>query len=126
MDLSAAAGSDLSMTLPPDMQPAYGCNALFACLSACTSFSCQQTCIASSTTMARSLYQKLRTCVRNECAPKGDAGTGPCSGAGGGNPTPQCTMCEDDSLKPAGSCGADTMYCGTCNAQYMACTANTP
>ena len=35
-DLSAAAGSDMTMTLPPDMQPAYGCHALAGCLAACS------------------------------------------------------------------------------------------
>lgn len=125
VDMSAAAGSDLAMTLPPDMQPAYGCHALTACLATCTSQSCFQLCAQSSTTQALMLYQALRSCERKECYPHPDAGPAPCT-QGGGNPTPQCTMCLGDVIKATGSCGSDTMYCGTCYSQYSACEANLP
>ncbi len=125
IDMSAPPGSDLSMTLPPDMQPAYGCHALAACVATCTSTSCFTTCAQSSTTQAVQLYQALRSCIRKECNPHPDAGPAPCTN-GGGNPSPQCQMCMADVVKATGSCGADTMYCGTCYSQYSACQANLP
>jgi hypothetical protein len=124
-DLSAAAGSDLSMTLPPDMQPAYGCHALDACISACTSNTCAGQCAASSTMNAQMLYFALRGCQRRECFPVPDGGPAPCM-KGGGTPTPACTMCQADILKMAGTCNGDTMYCGACYSQYSACQADLP
>ncbi len=123
-DMSASAGQDAAMSLPPDMLPAYGCNSLNACIDGCSSQSCYLTCYQSATSQAQMLYQAAARCVRQLCAPKGDAGTGPCSG--GGTPTPECTQCQDDSIKMQGSCGSDTTYCGKCYAQYSACIANKP
>jgi hypothetical protein len=126
-DLSATAGGggDLAMTLPPDMQPAYGCHALLACLNACgtdpkTCNLCQQ----SATKQALQLAMMLRSCVRRTCNPHPDSGPAPCTN--GGTPSPECTMCEADSIKMTGSCGTDTMYCGTCYSAYSACEANLP
>jgi hypothetical protein len=124
-DLSAAAGSDLASTLPPDMQPAYGCHALDACLNACTDQASCGLCISSSTTAARQLYQAVTRCVRKTCYPQPDGGAAPCN-QGGGTQPPACTTCQDDSLKMAGSCGADTLYCGTCYSAYAACEASLP
>jgi hypothetical protein len=124
-DMAAPPGSDLAMTLPPDMQPAYGCHALAACLDACTDQASCGLCIQSSTSQARTLYQAASRCVRRECFPHPDGGAAPCM-QGGGTPTPQCTACQDDAIKPTGSCGADTMYCGTCYSQYSACEADLP
>jgi len=124
-DLAAPPGSDLAMTLPPDMQPAYGCHALAACLDACTDQTSCGLCIQSSTSQARMLYQAATRCVRRECYPHPDGGPAPCM-QGGGTPTPQCTACTGDAIKPTGSCGADTMYCGTCYSQYSACEADLP
>jgi len=127
VDMSAAAGGggDLAMTLPPDMQPAYGCHALAGCLDACTDQASCGLCLQSATMPARQLYQTLSRCVRRECFPHPDGGPAPCTN-GGGTPSPQCTMCQDDSIKMTGSCGGDTMYCGTCYSAYSACEADLP
>ncbi|HEX9101897.1 MAG TPA: hypothetical protein VF997_06820 [Polyangia bacterium] len=125
MDLAAPPGSDLAMTLPADMQPAYGCHALAACVAGCTTQACFALCAQSSTMQALTMYQALRSCERKECYPHPDAGPAPCT-QGGGTPTPQCTMCLGDVIKATGSCGADTTYCGTCYMQYSACQANLP
>ena len=113
------------MTLPPDMQPAYGCHALDGCLNACTDQASCNLCIQSATTMAKQLYQAATRCVRKICFPHPDGGPAPCV-QGGGTQPPECTTCQDDSLKMTGSCGADTTYCGTCYAQYSACEADLP
>ena len=125
MDLAAPPGSDLAMTLPPDMQPAYGCHDLLACIASCTSNSCITACNQSATAHARMLDQAIRRCIRNECYPVPDAGAAPCT-FGGGTPTPACTMCQADSIKTSGSCGSDTTYCGTCYTEYAACEADLP
>ena len=125
MDLSAAASGDMPMSLPPDMQPAYGCHALAACLQACTDQTSCGLCIQSSTTMAKQLYQAVTRCVRKLCFPHPDGGPAPCV-QGGGTQPPECATCEGDSLKMTGSCGGDTMYCGTCYSQFSACEANLP
>ncbi|MGZ3425212.1 MAG: hypothetical protein ACXVCV_01125 [Polyangia bacterium] len=125
MDLSAVAGSDMASTLPPDMQPAYGCHALAACVDACTDQTSCSLCISSSTAAARQLYQTLTRCVRRICYPHPDGGPAPCV-QGGGTQPPECTTCQDDSIKMTGSCGADTTYCGTCYSAYAACEASTP
>ena len=125
-DMSAAAGSDMTSVVPPDMQPAYGCHALEACIAACNgSQTCIGACAQSATTQALTLAQALSRCVRRECFPHPDGGPAPCM-SGGGTPSAQCTMCENDSIKAAGSCGADTVYCGSCYTAYSACEANTP
>jgi len=124
-DMAAPPGSDLAMTLPPDMQPAYGCHALSGCLDACTDQASCGLCIQSATMQARTLYQALSRCVRRQCFPHPDGGPAPCA-QGGGTPSPQCTMCQDDSIKATGSCGADTVNCGTCYMQNSACQADLP
>jgi hypothetical protein len=127
VDMSAAAGgsTDLGMTLPPDMQPAYGCHALAACVDACTDQASCGLCVASATQQARMLYNTASRCVRRECFPHPDGGAAPCTN-GGGTPSAGCTQCQDDSIKMTGTCGADTTYCGTCYAAYAACEADTP
>jgi hypothetical protein len=127
-DMSAGAGSDAGMTLPPDMLPAYGCNALNSCLDACTDQASCQLCLQSSTQQARMLYQAASRCVRQACYPHADAGMAPCSngGGGGGTPSAECMTCTTDVLMMAGSCGADTKYCGSCYAQYQACLNDKP
>ena len=129
VDMSAASsgsgGGDLAMTLPPDMQPAYGCHALAGCLDACTDQTSCGLCLASATMQARTLYQAASRCVRRECFPHPDGGPAPCSN-GGGTPSQDCTTCQNDSIKMAGSCGSDTLYCGTCYSQYSACEADLP
>ena len=124
MDLAAPSGSDLGMTLPRDMQPAYGCHALAACRAACTGNSCAAMCNQSATSHARGLYQQVTHCVRNECFPSGDGGTAPCTQTG--PPSQQCTTCQSDSLKMSGTCGGDTTYCGACATEYAACEADLP
>lgn len=124
-DLSAAANSDAGMSLPPDMQPAYGCHALAGCLDSCTDQASCGLCIQSATSHARMLYQKVSRCVRGECFPHPDGGAAPCM-QGGGTPSAECTQCQDDSIKMSGSCGADTMYCGTCYSAYSSCEADLP
>jgi hypothetical protein len=126
-DMTAANGdgADLAMTLPPDMQPAYGCHALAGCIDACTDQASCSLCIQSSTQHAGMLYQTLTRCVRRECFPHPDGGPAPCTN-GGGTPSAECTACQSDSIKMSGTCGADTTYCGTCYTQYSACQADTP
>jgi len=125
MDLSASA-SDMSGTLPADMQPAYGCHALAACRAACspTDQTCGSNCSASSTMQARTLYQAVQRCVRRECYPVPDGGPAPCTF--GGTPSAACTTCLADTIKATGSCGADTTYCGTCYMAYSACESDLP
>ncbi len=122
-DMSASAG-DLAMTVPPDMLPAYGCHALTACVATCMDQTCIQNCGAAATSQAKTLYNAVRSCVRRVCNPHPDAGPAPCSG--GGTPSAQCTQCRNDVLKMTGTCGADTMWCGQCYAEYSACQNNTP
>lgn len=124
-DMSASAGHDAAMSLPPDMQPAYGCNALSNCLDACTDQASCTLCIASSTSQAKMLYQAASRCVRALCYPHPDGGPAPCT-QGGGTPSADCTTCQDDSIKMQGSCGSDTNYCGKCYTQYAACLADKP
>ena len=126
--MSGGGGGDLAMTLPPDMQPAYGCHALDGCLNACTDQASCGLCIQSATPAARKLYQQAQRCVTNLCYPHADAGPAPCTGGqgGGGTPSADCTACQDDSIKMSGTCGADTKYCGTCYTQYAACVADLP
>jgi hypothetical protein len=126
IDMSAAAGSDLAMTLPADMQPAYGCHALLACLNACgTDQTACNLCLQSATMQGLGLYGTMRNCVRRTCNPHPDGGPAPCTN-GAGTPSPECTMCRADAIKMTGSCGSDTMYCGACYSQYSACEANLP
>jgi hypothetical protein len=125
MDLSASASSDAGMSLPPDMQPAYGCHALSGCEDACTDQTSCLLCIQSATKNAQMLYQAETRCIRRLCFPHPDGGAAPCA-QGGGTPSAQCTQCEDDSIKMTGSCGADTTYCGSCYAAYSACEADLP
>jgi hypothetical protein len=125
VDMSATASGDAGMTLPPDMQPAYGCHALSGCEDACTDQQSCLLCIQSATSNARKLYQAETRCIRSECFPHPDGGAAPCA-QGGGTPSAQCTQCQDDSIKMTGSCGADTTYCGTCYAAYSACQADLP
>jgi hypothetical protein len=126
-DMSAATGGggDLAMTLPADMQPAYGCHALLACRNACSDQTSCNLCLQSATQQALGLYGMLRNCIRRTCNPHPDGGPAPCTN-GGGTPSPQCTMCQDDTIKMTGSCGSDTMYCGACYSSYSACEANLP
>ena len=124
-DMSAAASSDMTMSLPPDMQPAYGCHALAACINAATDQASFNLCVSSSTSNAKQLYQAVTRCVRKICYPHPDAGPAPCV-QGGGTQPPECTTCVNDSIKMTGSCGADTMYCGSCYSQFSACEANLP
>ncbi|HXU67880.1 MAG TPA: hypothetical protein VN947_01060 [Polyangia bacterium] len=125
-DMSGAAGGggDMAMTLPPDMQPAYGCHALAACEDACTDQASCTLCQQSATKQARQLYQAASRCVRNECFPHPDGGPAPCTFSGG-TPSADCTACQDDSIKMAGTC-TETTYCGTCYSQYAACEADLP
>jgi hypothetical protein len=126
VDMSAASSStDLAASGPIDMSPAYGCHALAACLDACTDQASCTLCIQSATTMARSLYNTVSKCVRRTCFPHPDGGPAPCT-QGGGTQPPECTTCQDDSIKMTGSCGADTLYCGACYSAYATCEANTP
>ena len=124
-DMAAPPGSDLAMTLPPDMQPAYGCHALAACFDACTDQASCGLCIQSATSNARTLYLAVSRCVRRQCYPHPDGGPAPCT-QGGGTPSAECTACLDDTIKATGSCGSDTMYCGTCYSEYSACEADLP
>jgi hypothetical protein len=124
-DMSASAGNDAGMTLPPDMLPAYGCNALNTCLDACTDQTSCTLCIQSATSNARTLYSAVSRCVRRLCFPHPDGGAAPCTN-GGGTPSTECNQCQDDSLKMTGSCGSDTTYCGQCYAAYSACLADKP
>lgn len=125
-DMSAASGggTDLAMTLPPDMQPAYGCHALDACLNACTDKASCSLCQMSATPQALKLYQAASRCVSRLCFPHPDAGPAPCT-FGGGTPSADCTACQDDSIKMAGTC-TETTYCGSCYTQYAACEADLP
>lgn len=128
VDLSGVVGgsTDLAMSLPADMQPAYGCHALRSCLIACNGdTTCFNNCVASSTMMAQQLYLTALRCQRKVCNPHPDGGPAPCVQGGGAQP-PECTTCRADVFKMTGSCGADTMYCGFCYSQYAACEANTP
>ncbi len=124
-DMSAATSSDAGVTLPPDMQPAYGCHALAGCLDTCTDQTSCNLCNQSSTSQARMLYQAVSRCVRRTCYPRPDGGSAPCM-QGGGTPSAECTACQNDSIKMSGSCGTDTMYCGACYSAYSACEANLP
>lgn len=125
-DMSAAAGSDMASVVAPDMQPAYGCHALEACVAACNgNQTCVGACVQSATPQALTLGQAVTRCIRRECFPVPDGGPAPCT-KGGGTPSPQCTMCQADVIKPTGSCGGDTMYCGTCYSAYAACQADLP
>ena len=89
-DLSAAANSDAGMSLPPDMQPAYGATRSAGCLDSCTDQASCGLCIQSATSHARMLYQKVSRCVRGECFPHPDGGAAPCM-QGGGTPSAECT-----------------------------------
>ncbi len=124
-DMSAAASTDMAGTLPPDMQPEYGCHALAACEDSCTDQASCALCQESATSMARMLYRAATRCVQKECYPVPDGGPAPCS-FGNGTPSTDCNNCLNDSLMMSGTCGTDTTYCGTCYAQYAACEANTP
>ena len=124
--MSASASGDAGMTLPPDMQPAYGCHALSGCVDSLHRPDELPLCASQSATKnAQMLYQAETRCVRKLCFPHPDGGAAPCS-QGGGTPSAQCTQCEDDSIKMTGSCGADTTYCGSCYAAYSACQADLP
>ena len=116
----------MAMTLPPDMQPAYGCHALAACLDACTD---QTSCTPLPTERdhpgEEALPGRHRAACRRECFPHPDGGPAPCT-QGGGTPSAECTACQADSIKMTGTCGADTTYCGTCYSQYAACEADLP
>lgn len=125
-DLSASA-QDLAASGPVDLGPLNGCKGLAACIDACTSFTCVNTCRQSATTSAQQLYVKLAGCERNVCYPHPDAGPAPCSGGGGGTPSAQCTMCLDDVVKMTGTCqGGQPGWCGACYTQYQTCMADTP
>jgi hypothetical protein len=115
----------MAMSLPADMQPAYGCHSLAACINAATDQTSFNLCVSSSTMMAKQLYNAATRCVRKICFPHPDGGPAPCV-QGGGTQPPACTTCQDDSIKMTGSCGADTMYCGSCYSQYAACEADLP
>jgi len=126
MDLSASAGNDMSSTLPGDMQPAYGCHALEACVTACAgNQTCIGTCAQSSTMQAITLANAMTRCRRRQCNPVPDGGPAPCTN-GGGTPSPECLTCQQDVFKATGTCGADTTYCGGCYMQYTACQADLP
>jgi hypothetical protein len=122
--MSAEAG-DLAGTLPPDMQPEYGCHELAACEDACSDQQSCQLCQESATSQARMLYRSATRCVQRECYPVPDGGPAPCT-FGNGTPSADCTTCLDDAIKMSGSCGADTTYCGACYTQYAACEADLP
>jgi len=126
-DMSAVAGNDAGVMLPPDMLPAYGCNALNTCLDTCSDQTSCGLCLASATSQARMLYQAAARCERQACYPHPDAGMSPCTGGGGGGtPSPQCTTCTTDIFKMAGTCGSDTQYCGSCYTQLQNCLNDKP
>ena len=126
MDLSASAGNDMSSTLPGDMQPAYGCHALEACITACAGNpTCIGNCAQSSTMQALTLASAMTPLPAPGVQP-GPRRRTRALYQRGRHPLATCLTCQQDVFKATGTCGADTMYCGTCYMQYTACQADLP
>jgi hypothetical protein len=68
-----------------------GCNDLVTCLSDCSTFNCQASCIASTTPLGKMLYEDLYTCVFVDQCP--NTGGGICDPTAQGYNAMNCNVC---------------------------------